>query len=271
MASASACTTLVWMAWMRTSWSELAAARPRAPSADRKAWPAASPKSRVATTLTMPTARSRPGVPDRLAGPSRSPSSARPRMPGARAAAAGVAGVPAPDGGAAGAPPGWPGGGGGDARGGGRASGRRGRGGGHEVPPGSRVPVAGIRVRRRGFSVGRGRRASRLPRRAVPRRSPGPRGGGAARWSARAVSRSRQAWWPMAASRALRAKRPLPKPLPRGVRPSTSRNRCDGLRLQLVVRARREVLAGSRRARRRCSPRTRWWCGTGWRDRGSRR
>ena len=45
----------------------------------------------------------------------------------------------------------------------------------------------------------------------------------------------------------------------------------DGLGQQLVVGAPPPAGSGSRRARRRCSPRTRWWCGTDWPDPGSRR
>ncbi len=67
MASASAWTTLVWMAWIRTSWSEFAPARSRAPSADRKAWPAARPNTRAARTARPPRSLSRPGVPERPA------------------------------------------------------------------------------------------------------------------------------------------------------------------------------------------------------------
>ena len=153
MASASAWISLVWIAWTRTSWSVLAPARVRAPSADRKAYAAASPNSSAARTVSDGEPGQPPGRALHAGTRGRRPARQATPQPGGRGGGC-LVGVRRGAGVGAGA----------GCRGG---AGRP--GGGHDVPPESARAsgwVPGVSGPVLGRRVGR-------PSSSGPRRSPG--------------------------------------------------------------------------------------------------
>ena len=248
MASASAWTTLVWIAWTRTSWSVLAPARSARRRPSGTSAPASEPEDQAGhdTSGGQP-AQLAAGVPSSSeradAGPAAATASPLRRSGRWRSAVGGRC----------------------------RCGGRRAR-----LRHGVSVAVVGIgRARLAGLALvgsGLGCEAIGIAVGRVERllvEVLRPPAGAAARGSARRC--------PAAARRAVRW--PPPGRCGRTVRCRTSSRagwppgpRGTGPTASGAARSRRPPPAGggSRRARRRCSPRTRWWSGTGWPGRGSR-
>ena len=245
MASASARTRLVWMSWTRTSWAASARARSSAPAAERNACPAPRPKPSVTTTAEHRDHRAS----GRACRPGPRRAAARQRRRGGRARRPRVR----------------------SRRRGGRrlrrqGAGRHGAAGAarHARCPGSRcVPPDAVAA-----AVRRRDAASSAVRR------PGPRRSSWRSWSVVgavdvaqppgvAADRGLEdvAGEPAVAERRSRAGCRQQLAEPRPAPPAPARSRRPSARLDEDLR----------RARRRCSPRTRSWSGTGWPGRGWRR